>query len=84
MWSERQINLDELDPFFKKNLESRSWLPLCFGLVSSVVAFIRGFYSNLSIHSTSAGGHFLTSWIQAEEFQITKKIVFDTLSMPLV
>ena len=52
--------------------------------MSSAIAFIREFYSNLSIHSTSSGGHFLTSWIQAEEFQITKKIVFDTLSMPLV
>ena len=29
IWGERQINLDELDPFVT-NLESRSWLSLCF------------------------------------------------------
>ena len=33
IWSERKINLDELDPFVKQNLESRSWLPLCTGLL---------------------------------------------------
>ena len=84
IWNERQSNLDELDLFFKKNLESRSWLPLCTSLVSPSAALIREFYSNRSIHSASSSGHFLTPWIQGEEFQITKKIVFEVLSVPLV
>ena len=79
VWDERLINLDDLDHFVKKNLESRSWLPLYFGFEFPLVALIREFYSNLSIHSTSSSGHFLTTWIQDEEFQITKKIVSNTL-----
>ena len=84
IWNERQSNLDELDLFFKQNLESRRWLPLCTSLVSPSAALIREFYSNLSIHSVSSGGHFLTTWIRGEEFQITKKIVFEVLFVPLV
>ena len=47
-------------------------------------ALIREFYSNLSIHSDDSGGHYLTTWIRGEEFQITKKLVSDTLHVPLV
>ena len=63
IWGERQINLDELDYSIKYNPESRSWLPLCFDLVPPPAALIREFYLNLSTHSASSDGHYLTIWI---------------------
>ena len=83
-WCERKVFLDELDPFVKQNIESRSWLPICPGLEPPPTAIIREFYFNLSVHSTVSGGHFLTTWIRGEDFQITKKVVADALSVPLV
>ena len=84
LWSEEWINLEELDPFIWQKLDSRGWLPLCFDLVSPLVALIREFYLNISIHFASFGGHLLTTWIRGEEFQITKKIVYTALSVPLI
>ena len=68
LWSEEWINLDELDPFIWQKLDSRGWLPLCFDLVSPLVALIREFYLNISIHFASSGGHLFTTWIRGEEF----------------
>ena len=69
IWGERQVNLDELDCFVYHNLDSRKWLSLCSGLVHSPAALIREFYSNLSTHSDSSGGHYLTTWIRGEKFR---------------
>ena len=52
--------------------------------VSHPPPLIREFYSNLSIHFDDSSGHYLTTWIRSEEFQITKKVVFDALNVPLV
>ena len=84
VWSERQTNLDELDRSMYHNLESRKWLSLCSDLVPPPTALIREFYSNLSTLSDSFGGHYLTTWIQGEDFQITKQIVSEALHVLLV
>ena len=36
-------------------------------------------YANLSIESDYLGSHILSTWIQGEEFRITKKIVYEAL-----
>ena len=71
-------------PFHAVNLQSRNWLSLCSNFVHPPAALIREFYSNISIHSDDSGGHYLTTWIRGEEFQITKKVVSDALNVPLV
>ena len=83
IWCERKVNLDELDPFVKQILESRDQLRIYTGLKSPPIAIIREFYSDLFVHSAICSGHFLTTWIRGEEYQITKKIVADVLSIPL-
>ena len=45
---------------------------------------IREFYANLTIYYNDSGGHYLTTWIRGEEFQITKKVVSYALNAPLV
>ena len=62
IWGERQINLDKLDHFVFQNLKSRKWLPLYYDLVPPLATLIREFYSNLSAHSNSFCGHYLTTW----------------------
>jgi len=65
-------------------LDSRGWLPIFTNLVSPPVAIIRKFYSNLSVHSVATRGHFLTIWIRGDEYQITKKVVADALTVLFV
>lgn len=48
------------------------------------IALIGEFYSNLFIYFASFGGHYLTTWIWGEEFQITKQIVSEALQVPFV
>lgn len=84
IWGERQVNLDELDPSICRNLQYRNRLSLCSNFVCPPADLIREFYVNLSIHCDDSGGHYFTTWIRGEEFQITKKVVFDTLILPLV
>ena len=45
---------------------------------------IREFYSNLFIYHEDSGGHYWTSWIRGKEFRITKLVVSEALSVPLV
>ena len=73
-----------MDPFVKQTLDSKGWLPVYTGLKSPSAAKIREFYSNVIFHSTVSDGHFLTTWIQGEEYQITMKVVANALSVPLV
>ena len=73
-----------MDPFVKQTLDSKGWLPIYTGLKSPFVAIIREFYSNVFFHSTISDGHFLTTWVQGEEYQITMKVVANALSVPLV
>jgi len=84
IWEERQENLDELDPSIHRNLQSRNLLSLCSNFVCPPATLFREFYANLSIHFHDSGGHYLTTWIRGEEFQITKKVVSDVLNVPLV
>ena len=65
-------------------LDSRGWLPICTNLVSPLVAIIRKFYSNLFVHSAATSGHFLTTWIRGDKYQITKKVVANDLTVPFV
>ena len=50
IWAEQFVLLDKLDPAIKANFEHRGWLPLLDIGLPSLVALIREFYSNLSIH----------------------------------
>ena len=78
------MHLDDLDPFIQQNLDSKGWLPICTTLESSSAIIIREFHSNLFAHSAVSDGHFWITWIQGEVYQITKKVVADALSVPLV
>ena len=49
-----------------------------------MVALIREFYSNLSIHSDDSNIQFVKRWIRGEEYVITPTVVASTLSVPLV
>ena len=49
-----------------------------------MVALIKEFYLNLSIHSNDSNIHFVKSWIRGEEFVITLKVVASALGVPLV
>ena len=44
IWGERQINLHELHPFVRENLQSRHWLSLCINIQPPPVDLIREFY----------------------------------------
>ena len=59
-------------------------MSLCSNFVCPPTALIREFYVNLSINFDDSGGHYLTTWIRGEDFQITKKVVSDALNVPLV
>ena len=59
-------------------------MSLCYNFVCHPAALIREFYANLTIYYNDSGGHYLTTWIRGEEFQITKKVVSDALNAPLV
>ena len=50
IWGERQINLDELHPSVRGNLQSRHWLSLCTNIQPPPTDFIREFYLNLSVY----------------------------------
>ena len=47
IWGERQINLDELHPSVRGNLQSMHWLSLCTNIHPPSVDLIRELYSNL-------------------------------------
>jgi len=59
-------------------------LPIFTGLESPPATIIREFYSNLSVYFAVSSGHILTTWIRGDEYQITKKVVADALSITLV
>ena len=84
IWSERKVYLDELDAFIQQNLDYWSWLLIFTDLDSPLATIIREFYSNLSVYFAVSSGHILTTWIRCDEYQITKKVVADALSIPLV
>ena len=47
-------------------------------------ALIKGFYSNLSIHSDDSNIQYVISWIRGEEYVITPQVVAPALGVPLV
>ena len=57
---------------------------MCQNLVSPPALLIREFSANLSIESDYSGSHILSTWIQGEEFRITKKIVSEAPHVLLV
>ena len=82
--TERQVILDDLDPTICRNFESRSWLPICEVSHPPPAALIREFYSNLFIHSDDSDGHYLSTWIKGEEYDITGEVVADAHKVPIV
>ena len=84
IWGERKIALSELDPSIHTNFVSRNWVSLCEVSDPPPTALIKEFYSNHSIYSEIIGDHYLTSWIQGQEFTITKQTVSETLGVSLV
>ena len=71
IWGERQINLQELHPFVRENLQSRHWLSLCTNIQPPPADLIREFYSNLSVHE-DLGGHKVAFSIRGVPFTITR------------
>ena len=59
-------------------------MPLCQDLVPPFAFLIRKFCVNLSIKYDYSSSHILSTWIQGEEFRITKKIVSEFFRVPLV
>lgn len=84
IWEERQVNLDEIYPFFHRNLQSRNWLSSCSNLVCLPATLVREFYANLFIHFDDSSGHYLTTWIIGEEFHITKKVLSYAFNISLI
>ena len=68
----------------RRNFERKGWLPLIEVEHPPLVALIREFYSNLSIHSDDSNIQFVKSWIRGEEYVITPTVVVSALSVPLV
>ena len=54
VWAERKVILDEVDPEIRRSFDHRDWLPLLDVDHPPLAVLIRGFYSNLSIHSISS------------------------------
>jgi len=63
---------------------SRNWVSLCDVSDPLLAALIKEFYLNLFVYSEDTGGHYLTTWIRGKEFRITKRVVSETLGVPLV
>ena len=82
--AERRVILDELDPKIRRSFKSRGWLPLMDIEHPPATALIKGFYSNLSIHSDDSNIQYVISWIRGEEYVITPQVVAPALGVPLV
>ena len=83
IWGERQINLQELHPFVRENLQSRHWLSLCTNIQPPLADLIREFYSNLSVHE-DLPGHKVASTIHGVPFTITREHVSKALDVPII
>ena len=84
IWEERQINLDELHPSIRGNLQSRHWLSLCTNIQPPLADLIGEFYSNLSAYEDVRSVNYLTSWIRGVRFTITRDDVSNALDVPCV
>ena len=68
----------------RRNFESQGWLPLMDIEHPPLVALIREFYSNLSIHSDDSNTQYVMSWIRGEKYVITSQVVPFALGVPFV
>ena len=84
VWAERKVILDQVDPKIRRSFNRRGWLPLLDVDHPPLAILIRGFYSNLSVHSTSSNIQFVKSWIRGEEYVITPQVVAFALGVPMV
>ena len=84
VWAECKVILDELDGAIRRNFERRGWLPLMDIKYPPLIALIKEFYSNLSVHSNDSNTHYVLSWIRGEKYVITPSVVASALSVPLV
>ena len=83
IWAECKVLLDELDPAIRANFERKGWLPLLDISHPPLVALIREFYSNITIHVYDSNT-LVKSWIRGVEYTITPRVVDDALRIPLV
>ena len=83
IWGERQINLHELHPFVRENLQSRHWLSLCTNIQPPPADLIKEFYSNLSMHE-DLGGHKVALSIRGVPFTITRERVSKALDVHII
>ena len=83
IWGERQINLHELHPSIRENLQSRHWLSLCTNIQPPPTDLIREFYSNLSVHE-DLRGHTVASCIRGVPFRLTREHVSKALDIPII
>ena len=84
VWVERKVVLDELDQEIRTNFECRGWLSLLDISHPPLVALIREFYLNLSVHSDDSNTYYVMSWIRGEEYTITPSVVVSAFGVPLV
>ena len=83
IWGERKINLHELHPSIRENLQSRHWLSLCTNIQPPPADLIREFYSNLSVHEDLCG-HTVASCIRGVPFRLTRERVSKALDIPII
>ena len=83
IWAEHSVILDEVDPAFRANLESRGWLSLLEIDHPPPTALIREFFSNLSCHVYDSNT-LVRSWVRSVEFTITPRVVAEALGVPIV
>ena len=76
--------LDELDLEIRRNFEFRGWLSLLDISYPPLVALIKEFYLNLSVHSDDSNTYYVMSWIRGEEYTITPSVVVFAFGVPLV
>ena len=83
IWGERKINLHELHPSIRENLQSRHWLSLCTNIQPPPAYSIREFYSNLLVHE-DLRGHTVASCIRGVPFRLNGECVSKALDIPII
>ena len=83
IWGERKINLHELHPSIRENLQSRHWLSLCTNIQPPPADLIRELYSNLSVHK-DLRGHTVASCIRGVPFRLTRERISKALDIPII
>ena len=80
---EREINLHELHPSIRENLQSRHWLSLCTNIQPPPADLIKEFYLNLSVYE-DLYGYTVASCIRGVPFRLIRERVSKALDIPII